>query len=79
MNCGEPDGCAGEFGITVSFDTGSGDRQLLLVNGLEVPMGGELRFQGLQDPSTPVERIDKLVLEVQSIGAPIELPYGVID
>lgn len=79
MNCGEPDGCTGEFGITLSFDTGSGDRKIVLVNGLEVPMGGELRFQGLQDPSTPVERIDKLVLEVQSIGAPTELPYGVID
>ncbi len=79
MDCEEPEGCAGEFGVTVSFDTGSADRQIVLVNDLQVPMGGELRFQGLQDPSTPVERIDKLVLEVRLMGAPIELPYDVID
>lgn len=79
MDCMETDGCAGEYGVKVNFHTGSDPRELVLANAFDVPMGGELRFQGLQDPSTPVDRIDKLVLEVRSSGAPSELPYDVID
>jgi len=79
MDCAEPDGCTGEFGIKVSFHTGSDHRQLVLVNHFEAPMGGELRFQGLQDPSTPVDRIDGLALDVRVSGVPSEIPYGVID
>ncbi len=79
MDCAQADGCAGEFAVKVSYHTGSEGRELVLANALEVPMGGELRFQGLQDPSTPVDRIDKLSLEVRSSGGPSELPYDVID
>lgn len=79
VDCAQTDGCAGEFAVRVSYHTGSEARELVLANGLEVPMGGELRFQGLQDPSTPVDRIDKLSLVVRSLGGPSELPYDVID
>ena len=79
MDCAQPDGCTGEFGIKVSFHTGSDRRQLVLVNRFEAPMGGELRFEGLQDPSTPVDRIDGLALDVRVLGAPSVLPYDVID
>ena len=79
MDCAQPDGCTGEFGIEVSFHTGSDRRQLVLVNRFEAPMGGELRFEGLQDPSTPVDRIDGLALDVRVSGVPSEIPYDVID
>ena len=79
MACAEPDGCTGEFEIEVGFHTGSDKRRLVFVNRSEAPMEGDLRFQGLQDPSTPVVRIDELSLDVRSLGAPSEIPYGVID
>lgn len=79
MECAEAEGCIGEFAVTVSYHTGTERRQVVLVNRLEAPMGGELRFQGLQDPSTQVLRIDELTLDVRSSGAPSVLPYDVID
>ena len=77
--CAEPEGCTGEFKIDVRFHTGSDKRRLAFVNRAEAPMEGDLLFQGLQDPSTPVVRIDELSLDVRSLGAPSEIPFGVID
>lgn len=64
VGCAEPDGCAGEFSVTIEYDTGTESRRIGFENRCDVPFGGEMRFEGLQDPSTPVGRIDALTLEV---------------
>ena len=35
-------------------------------------VGGEIRFEGLQDPATPIERIERLTLEVRERGVPMD-------
>lgn len=69
-SCLEPAGCAGELALEIRYDTGVGSRVLRLVTRCDAPQGGELRFEGLQDPSTPVRRIERLTLEVTERGAP---------
>ena len=64
LKCAEPEGCAGEFAFQVSYHTGNESRQLVIIEQCDVPNGGELRFEGLQDPPTPVDRIERLTLEV---------------
>lgn len=73
MKCAEADGCAGEFTLEVKYLTGDERRRLLIVNRLEVPYGGELRFEGLQDPPAPVDRIEGLFLELLEPGASDEI------
>jgi hypothetical protein len=68
--CAEPEGCAGEFAVDLRYHTGSESRRLVIVNRCDVANGGELRFEGLQDPSTPVDRIERLTLEVLERGIP---------
>lgn len=72
MNCAEPEGCAGEFALEVSYATGDGTRRLSLVTLCDVPDGGEIRFEGLQDPATPIERVERLTLEVRERGVPMD-------
>jgi len=64
VGCAEPEGCAGEFSVTIEYHTGTESRRIEVENRCDVPVGAEMRFEGLQDPSTPVGRIDKLILEV---------------
>ena len=64
VGCAEPEGCAGEFSVTVEYHAGTETRRIELESRCDVPSGGEMRFEGLQDPSTPVGRIDGLTLEV---------------
>jgi len=73
LNCAEPEGCAGKFAIEVRYHTGDESRRLVIVNRCDVPNGGELRFEGLQDPPTPVDRIEGLTLEVLERGASDEI------
>lgn len=68
LRCAEPEGCAGEFSVEVSYDSGGEERSLNLVSRCDVPNGGELRFEGLQDPPTPIDRIERLTLEVLDRG-----------
>jgi hypothetical protein len=70
LSCAEPEGCAGEFAVEVKYHTGDESRRVVIVNRCEVPNGGEMRFEGLQDPSTPVDRIEGLTLEVRERGTP---------
>jgi hypothetical protein len=79
MDCAEPDGCAGEFALELSFDTGADRRDFVLTSRGEVPHDGELRFEGLQDPSTPVARVVGLSLEVRSRGDRRDLLAEPID
>ncbi len=65
MDCAEPKGCTGEFAIDLSYHAGSEIRRLVIINRCEAPVGRELRFEGLQDQSTPVDRIEKLSLAVR--------------
>lgn len=67
-NCAEPEGCAGEFRVEIEYDTGSETRKIIVDARCDVPLGGELRFEGLQDPPTPVSRIEGLELEVVEFG-----------
>jgi len=68
LKCAEPEGCAGEFAVEVKYHTGDESRRLRIVNRCDVPNGGELRFEGLQDPPTPIDRIEGLTLEVLEPG-----------
>lgn len=78
MNCAEPDGCVGEFVLEVKYHAGSETRRIVIINQGQALVNGELRFEGLQDPSTPVDRVDRLSLEVRDRrvldGEPIEIP-----
>jgi len=73
LNCAELEGCAGEFALEVRYHTGSESRRLVMINSCDVPNGGELRFEGLQDPPIPVDRIEGLTLEVLERGASDEI------
>lgn len=64
LKCVEPEGCAGEFTVEVKFHTGDESQRVVMVDRCDVPNGGELRFEGLQDPPTPIDRIEGLTLEV---------------
>jgi hypothetical protein len=64
LKCAEPEGCAGEFAVEVRYQTGGESRRIAIVNRCDVPNGGELRFEGLQDPPTPIDRIEGLTLQV---------------
>ena len=70
LSCAEPEGCAGEFTIEVRYHTGNESERIVIATRCDVPLGGELRFEGLQDPSTPIDRIEGLTLEVLERGAP---------
>jgi hypothetical protein len=77
MPCDEPEGCAGEFAVEVRYDAGAGSGRLVLLGRGDVPSGGRLRFEGLQDPPTAVDGVDRVTLEVRSrgrAGAEVEIP-----
>ena len=67
-NCAEPEGCAGEFRVEIEYDTGSEVRKISVDTRCDVPFDGELRLQGIQDPPVPVNRIERLKLEVIERG-----------
>ena len=73
LKCAEPEGCAGTFAIEVRYHTGGESRRLVIRDRCDVPNGGELRFEGLQDPPTPVDRIEGLTLEVLERGVSDEI------
>lgn len=73
IDCAEPEGCTGELKLTIEYDTGSETRRIIVDNRCDVPLGGELRFEGFQDPPTPVSRIKSLTLDVVDRSPPIEL------
>jgi hypothetical protein len=79
VGCAEPDGCAGEFSVTIEYHTGTESRRIEVENRCDVPFGGEMRFEGLQDPSTPVGRIDELTLEVLERRRPGETAADEIE
>jgi len=70
LTCGEIEGCAGEFAVELRYTTGSDDERLVLVSRCDVPSGGEMLFGGLQDPPTPVGRIERLSLEMRERATP---------
>ncbi|TFG39491.1 MAG: hypothetical protein E4H44_01975 [Candidatus Aminicenantes bacterium] len=65
VNCAEPEGCTGEFALDLSYHAGSEIRRIVMINRCEAPVGHELRFEGLQDQPSPVDRIDSVSLEVR--------------
>ena len=73
LNCAEPEGCAGKYSLEVSYHTGGESQRVVIVNRFDVPNGGELRFEGLQDPPSLVDRIDGLTLEVLERGVADEI------
>lgn len=70
LTCAEPEGCAGEFTVEVRYHSGGESRRIAIVDRCDVPNGGELRFEGLQDPPTPIDRIEGLTLRVVERMAP---------
>lgn len=69
VECAETRGCVGELAADVEYDTGAGSDHVVLAGRFDVAAGGELRFEGLQDPSTPVEAIDRVTLAVRHRGS----------
>ncbi len=79
LRCAEPEGCAGEFSVDVTYHTG-GERKLLsIVSRCDALNGGELRFEGLQDPPTPIDGIEGLDFNVLERRIPGEEPDDSID
>jgi hypothetical protein len=70
LTCAERDGCAGELAATVDYRGGSENLQIAFVTRCDVAEGGVIRFDGLQDPPTPVSRIDRVSLEVIGRSTP---------
>lgn len=74
MVCDEPDGCNGSFQVEVCFDSGAGEEQVVIGSYVDATLGGSMRFEGLQDPSTAVMTIKCVSLEVRSRGTPGQTP-----
>ena len=76
--CNEPDGCTGEFAVEVDYRSGSEARRVAFINRCEAPLGQALRFEGVQNLSTPIDAIDRVVLEVRDRReldqGPVEVP-----
>lgn len=72
--CEEPEGCNGSFRVEVRFDSGSGEKRITIGSYVDVPSGGPMRFEGLQNPSTAVLAIKRVSLEVHSRGTPGQKP-----
>ena len=64
MSCAEAEGCSGSIVVVIDYRNGADTQQIMLASRVDVPPGGELRFQGLQDSSTPVSDITMLNLKV---------------
>jgi hypothetical protein len=77
--CREPDGCSGDLELEVAYRSGPADRKLVMITHAAAPAGGELRFEGLQDPPEPIDGVDGLTLAVRR-PAPVGVPLpDVID
>ncbi len=78
MDCAEPEGCTGEFAVDVRYLAESESRRIVIINRCETAVGDKLRFDGLQDSSTPIDRIEGLSLKVRdrrgSDQGPFEVP-----
>lgn len=78
MDCAEPEGCTGELAVDVRYRVDNESRRIVLINRCEAALGDELRFEGLQDSSTPIDRIEGLSLDVRDRRGfdqgPIEVP-----
>ena len=64
MSCAEADGCSGSIVVEIDYRNGTDVHQIMMASRADVPSGGELRFQGLQDSSTPVSEITMLSIKV---------------
>lgn len=78
MACAEAEGCAGSFSLQIDYHTGSQTRALVVTTECDVAFDSELRFEGLEEPPAPVERIEDLSLQVIERGVhgeptPIEI------
>ncbi|MCU0304626.1 MAG: hypothetical protein MUC56_11275 [Thermoanaerobaculales bacterium] len=72
LPCAEAAGCAGKLALDIAFHTGGEDRVISLTGRFDVPNGGELRFEGLDNRPTAVERLDSITLRVVERAAPGE-------
>jgi hypothetical protein len=79
LTCDEPEGCAGELEAMLRVHGGGSERRLTMVGRVDVPAGGELRFEGMEDVASVVDRVDRVTLVVRE-RAPRGAPTpGVID
>ncbi len=70
MVCEEPAGCTGSLRVELRFESGSGEQRIAIGSSVDVPSGGPMRFEGLQDPPATVATITRVSLEVRSRGTP---------
>ena len=77
--CDEPEGCAAELTATVDYRSGGDRRQIAFNTRCDVSDGGVIRFDGLEDPPSPVTRVDRVMLEVTSRAAPGAWPTPAED
>jgi hypothetical protein len=64
LPCADAAGCAGRLALDIAYHSGTEDRVISLTGRFDVPSGGELRFEGIDNRPTAVERIDSITLRV---------------
>lgn len=79
MTCEERDGCVGKLVLEVEYTGGEDDGRVVIVDQVDLPYGGELRFQGVEDPGVVVQGIEKIILEVRDRRPPDRSEAMVFD
>lgn len=70
MTCEESDGCVGKLVLAVEYAAGNDDGRVMIVDRVDLPEGGELRFLGIEDPGVEVDTIERITLEVRDRQQP---------
>ena len=78
-NCARSAGCVGKVVLEVEYASGNDDGRVLIVDRVDLPDGGELRFQGIEDPGLQVGVIRKITLEVLDRRPPSSSEAMVFD
>lgn len=65
LTCDEPEGCAGELEATLHYHSDDEGRRLVMVGRFDVPVGGELRFEGMEQASAAIDRVDRVEVRVR--------------
>ena len=65
LTCDEPEGCSGKLEATLHYHSGDEGRRLVMVGRFDVPVGGELRFEGMEQASAAIDRVDRVEVRVR--------------
>lgn len=77
VKCREPEGCHADLRLTIRYDSGGADEEIIFHGTIDVPVGARARFGGVQRPALRVDRIDDVQVEVLRTfrpGDPVPTP-----